>query len=141
MIRIEGQWNLKHWRRVGSDGSEAFPFGRDATGMLVYTSSGGMIVMMAAANRAKIDTHDAIGGPVEDRAAAYSGYLAYFGRYEVVGNEVHHIIDGSSFPNWSGDVQARPFETDGTNLVLRTPPTEIGGITVVNEMAWTRPQV
>ena len=44
MIRIEGQWNLASWRRVGGDGSVSFPFGPDATGMLVYTATGGMIV-------------------------------------------------------------------------------------------------
>lgn len=138
MIRIEGQWNLVAWRRVAGDGSESYPFGRDATGMLVYTASGGMIVMMARAGRAKLDTYDAVGGTEAERAAAYSGYLAYFGRYEVKDNEVHHMIDSASFPNWSGDLQARPFETDGTHLVLRTPPTEINGVVVVNEMSWVR---
>jgi hypothetical protein len=139
MIRIEGQWNLQHWRRVAEDGTVVgYPFGPDATGMLVYTATGGMIVMMAKAGREKIDTQNAIGGTVDERASAYSGYLAYFGRYEVKGNEVHHIIDSASFPNWSGDLQARPFETDGTHLVLRTLPTLIDGVTVVNEMAWVR---
>lgn len=138
MIRIEGQWNLLAWRRVTGDGAESFPFGRDATGMLVYTASGGMIVQMSAAGRPKLDTSDPVGGEVADRAAAYSGYLAYFGRYEVKGEEVHHIIDGSSFPNWSGALQVRPFEVKGEQLVLRTPPTEIDGVTVVNEMSWTR---
>lgn len=138
MIRIEGQWNLVSWRRVAGDGGESYPFGRDATGMLVYTASGGMIVMMAKAGRGKLDTHDAVGGSEAERAGAYSGYLAYFGRYEVKGSEVHHMIDRASFPNWSGELQARPFETDGTHLVLRTPPTEINGVVVVNEMSWTR---
>ena len=138
MIRIQGQWNLVAWRRVSSDGSEAFPFGRDATGMLVYTDVGGMIVQMAAANRAHLDTADAIGGTESERAGAYSGYLAYFGTYEVKGDEVHHIISASSFPNWTGNVQVRPFEVQGETLVLRTPPTEIGGVSVVNEMSWIR---
>jgi hypothetical protein len=138
VIRIQGQWNLLSWRRVKSDGSESFPFGRDATGMLVYTEAGGMIVQMASANRAHLDTADAIGGTEAERAAAYSGYLAYFGSYEVKGDEVHHIIAASSFPNWTGNVQARPFEIRGETLILRTPPTEIGGVTVVNEMSWIR---
>ena len=126
-------------RRVAEDGSVVgYPFGPDATGMLVYTASGGMIVMMSKAGREKIKTENAIGGTVDERAAAYSGYLAYFGSYEVEGNEVHHKIDSASFPNWSGDLQKRPFESDGTHLVLRTPPTLIDGVTVVNEMAWVR---
>lgn len=138
MIRIQGQWNLVAWRRVTSDGSEAFPFGKDATGMLVYTETGGMIVQMTAGGRKPLNTNDPIGGEVADRATAYSGYLAYFGSYEVKGGEVHHIIQGSSFPNWIGDTQVRPFELQGEHLTLRTPPVEIGGVTVVNEMSWVR---
>ncbi len=138
MIRIQGQWNLVAWRRVASDGSEAFPFGKDTTGMLVYTETGGMIVQMTAGGRPPLDTNDPVGGEVSDRAAAYSGYLAYFGRYEVKGEDVHHIIEGSSFPNWIGATQIRPFELQGEHLMLRTPPVEIDGVTVVNEMSWVR---
>ena len=137
MIRIQGQWNLLAWRRV-TGGVESFPFGKDATGMLVYTATGGMIVQMTAAGRARLDTTDPVGGAIEDRAAAYSGYLAYFGRYEVKGEEVHHVIEGSSYPNWTGAVQARPFELTDDRLVLRTPPAEVEGVTVVNEMSWIR---
>lgn len=138
MIRIEGQWNLLAWRRLTGDGAVSYPFGEHASGMLVYTATGGMIVQMTAAGRTPLNTNDPIGGEVADRAKAYSGYLAYFGRYEVKGQEVHHIIEGSSYPNWIGAEQARPFELEGDRLVLRTPPVEIDGVTVVNEMSWVR---
>jgi hypothetical protein len=138
MIRIEGQWNLLAWRRVTGDGAVSYPFGEKASGMLVYTASGGMIVQMTAAGRQPLDTNDPIGGKVEDRAKAYSGCLAYFGRYEVKGEEVHHFIDGSLYPNWIGADQGRPFELTDDRLVLRTPPVEIDGVTVVNEMSWVR---
>lgn len=138
MIRIEGQWNLEAWRRVRGDGGVSYPFGEKATGMLVYTASGGMIVQMTASDRPPLDTKDPIGGTVDERAKAYSGYLAYFGRYEVKGEEVHHFIDGCLYPNWIGDEQVRPFELSDERLVLRTPPVEIDGVTVVNEMAWIR---
>jgi hypothetical protein len=42
----------------------------------------------------------------------------------------------SSFPN--GGDQRRFFELSGDELILRTPPMEINGTIVVNELRWVR---
>lgn len=136
MSILVGQWRLSAWRRIAGDGTVTYPFGEDATGLLIYTADGHMAVQMTAAGRPKLDTTDPRGGGTEERAAAYSTSLAYVGRYEVNGGEVTHRLGGCSFPNWSDTVQVRPFTCDGGRLVLRTPPSQIDGITVVNEMAW-----
>lgn len=96
------------------------------------------MVQIEAAGRPKLNIGDPLGGTTDQRAAAYSTYLAYFGSYQVRGTEVVHRIDGSSFPDWTATVADRPFERQGHELVLRTPPAEIGGKTVVNEIAWVR---
>ena len=116
----------------------AYPFGEDAIGILIYTEDLKMAVQMLAANRPPIDSGDALGGDVQQRATAYSTCLAYFGSYEVQGDDIIHRVDGSLFPNWSATVQTRPYTCDGTVLVLRTPPAEGAGGTVVNEMSWLR---
>ncbi|MDR3515042.1 MAG: lipocalin-like domain-containing protein [Azospirillaceae bacterium] len=138
MDRLKGQWRLLSWRRVASNGTVSYPFGEDAAGLLVYTATGDMIVQMTAKNRPELPTSDPLGGSIEERAAAYSGYLAYFGSYIVHDDNVIHHIEGSSFPNWSHTEQSRPFERHGETLVLRTPPAETDGVTVVNEMSWRR---
>ncbi len=135
---LTGQWRLLVWRRVAEDGSVTYPFGEDASGLLIYTAGGHMAVQMTAGGRPVLETGDPLGGSTEQRAAAYSTYLAYFGSYEVQGTNVVHRIDGSSFPNWSETVQVRPFTRDGEELVLRTPPVKIGSVEVVNEMSWIR---
>lgn len=132
-VDLKGTWRLLSWRRVAQDGSVTYPFGDDATGILMYGGDGRMAVQMTAARRPGIPTTDALGGDIESRAAAYSTCLAYFGSWEVQGDSVIHRIDASLFPNWSGAEQARPFTLDGDRLVLRTPPAA-----VVNEMAWMR---
>jgi hypothetical protein len=93
---------------------------------------------MVAADRPRIATDDALGGDPAQRAAAYSTCLAYFGTFEVQGDHVIHRIQGSLFPNWSATDQTRPFTFDGKELVLRTPPTQSAGETVVNEISWIR---
>jgi hypothetical protein len=96
-------------------------------------------VQITGADRPTLVTDDPLGGDTEARAAAYSTYLAYFGRYEVQGESVVHLIDGSLFPNWSGEKQVRPYTLENGELVLRTPPMQLSdGTTVVNELAWIR---
>jgi hypothetical protein len=98
-----------------------------------------MTVQITGSNRAEVAGDDPLGGEVEARAAAYSTYLAYFGTYEVQGESVVHLIDGSLFPKWSGEKQVRPFTAEFDQLVLRTPPMALAdGTTVVNELAWKR---
>jgi len=137
-INIEGSWKLVAWRRVVEGGKVTYPLGKDVSGVLIYTPDRRMAVQMLAANRPSIPTEDALGGDAEQRAAAYSTCLAYFGSYEVQGDSVTHRLEGSLFPNWSGTVQIRPFTWNGKELVLRTPPTEGPDGTVVNEIHWVR---
>jgi hypothetical protein len=139
MTDLNGTWSLAAWRRIAGDGSVSYPLGADARGLLVYTENGRMTVQIAASNRPALASDDPLGGDAAARAAAYSSYLAYFGTYEVQGQEVVHNIDGSLFPNWSGVKQVRPFTTEFDQLVLRTPPMSLaGGTTVINELAWKR---
>jgi hypothetical protein len=138
MNAISGVWRLLAWRRVADDGSLTYPLGEVVDGLLVYTPQGSMAVQMASASRPNIDSTDPLGGDATERAAAYSSCLAYFGTYEVRGNEVIHTISVSLYPNWSGTNAARPFEIIGDQLTLRTLPSPDGGETVVNEMYWAR---
>ena len=133
--RAEGTWHLKVWRRIEDDGTTVFPFGQHPRGILIYAPDGSMAVQMITKNRPPFDTTDALGGDIEQRAGAYSTCLAYFGKYEIQGNEVIHRVEGSLFPNWSDTLQARPFVFEGEDLVLQVK-AEDGRVT--NEIVWTR---
>jgi hypothetical protein len=136
---LAGTWTLVAWRRIAADGAVSYPLGADARGVLSYTGNGRMAVQITGADRAALTTDDPLGGGERARAAAYSTYLAYFGTYEVQGQNVVHRIEGSLFQNWAGQCQVRPFTAESGHLVLRTPPMRLGdGTTVINELAWTR---
>jgi hypothetical protein len=138
---LAGTWNLVAWRRIAADESVSYPLGTDAHGQLIYTQNGRMAVQICGANRAALDTDDPLGGAEVARAAAYSTYLAYFGSYELQGQNVVHRLDSSLYPNWSGEEQVRPFTAESDQLVLRTPPMRLAdGSTVVNELVWARDQ-
>jgi Lipocalin-like domain len=137
--KLAGTWTLVAWRRIAEDGTVSYPLGADARGVLSYTDNGRMTVQITGAERAQLSTDDPLGGDESARAAAYSTYLAYYGTYEVQGQNVVHRIEGSLFQNWAGERQVRPFTAESGQLVLHTPPMHLGnGTTVINELAWTR---
>jgi hypothetical protein len=137
-----GTWNLVAWRRIAENGSVSYPLGEKASGLLTYTGNGRMAVQVAAVDRATLDTDDPLGGDEDARAGAYSTYLAYFGTYEVQGQNVVHRIESSLYPNWAGQTQVRPYTIESGQLVLHTPPMRLqDGTTVINELAWTRERI
>jgi hypothetical protein len=132
---IAGVWRLTTWRRTEDDGAVVYPFGKAPQGLLIYTPDGYMAVQMVVAKRPLLDTNDALGGSVEERAAAYSSCLAYYGSYQVEGHRVIHRVEASLFPNWSKTTQDRPFVREGRELSLRVLGPE-GQLT--NEIVWER---
>ncbi|WP_157720594.1 lipocalin-like domain-containing protein [Friedmanniella luteola] len=132
---LEGSWQLVQWRRIAPDGTVSYPLGTDAEGLLVYTADGRMSVVMTGADRTAITGGDPLGGPVEERAAAYSSCLAYTGTYERQGDVVVHRVGGSLYPNWSDTVQPRTIVQRDGQLVLLTPDQPGSP---VNELAWQR---
>jgi hypothetical protein len=136
---LVGVWNLSAWQRTGADGQVSYPLGADATGLLIYTWDGNMAVQMVGAARPVMNTGDPLnGGDVNQRAAAYSTCLAYFGTFEVCGNEVIHQVSAALFPDWSGQKQVRPFTLEGDTLTLHTPPQHLASGDVTNALIWQR---
>jgi len=78
------------------------------------------------------------GATLGHRAAAYSGYVAYWGRYQIDHDRIVHHVESSLFPGWVGGTQIRYFTLAGDRLSLRTPPIELAGDVVINELRWQR---
>ena len=134
-----GCWDLRDWRRTATNGAVTYPIGQHAQGFLIYTHDGNMSVQIVAAGRPAINTGDPLnGGTSDQRAAAYSTCLAYFGTFEVRGDQVIHRVTASLFPGWSGQEQVRPFTLVGDTLTLHTPPQHLPSGDVTNALIWTR---
>jgi hypothetical protein len=137
---LVGCWSLRAWQRTSEDVSASYPLGEHPSGLLVYTADGLMAVQLTALQRPVIKVSDPLnGGSVNQRAAAYSTCLAYYGTYKVHDtNVVVHTIEGSLFPDWTGQQQPRPFTVEGDTLTLHTPTMHLPTGDVTNALIWTR---
>lgn len=135
---LVGRWRLSSYSARDADGSLTHPFGEHPEGALVYAPGGWMITQIAAEDRLPLGSENLFATTAEERALAFTTYLAYYGTYEVTDGVVSHRIAVCSFPNWAGTVQTRNFELNDETLLLRTPPLEIGGGPAVHELLWIR---
>lgn len=139
---VVGSWRLVRWRAVSEDdaGTVAvtYPMGEDADGLIHYSADGRMSVLIAAAGREPFASGDLLGGSVEERAAAFSGFLAYAGGYTMGDGFVTHRLEISSFPNWVGSEQLRYVARDGDQLFLSTDAILTSGTWRRSELTWTR---
>lgn len=136
-----------------AEGRRSYPLGTDASGYLMYTSSGLMSATLmrqgrpalgipsehARELRAKLigEGHDVITARDHPLLARYflaaDGYLTYCGRFEIHGSTVVHRVEQSLYPEWVGIEQVRRFEFDGDALLLTA---EAGTLTAC--LAWRR---
>lgn len=102
-----GRWDIVSWQQRYDDGRVTHPLGTELEGFIAYDDMGRMVCMMGRAERAPFTTGGQWNASEAERAAAYSGFMAYAGRYTVEGEWVTHHVDLSLFPNWKGGDQKR----------------------------------
>ena len=74
----------------------------------------------------------------EEKAEAFDTFLAYTGRYSLVGNRVTHRVEISSIQNYVGRDLVRTVSLEGDLLTLVTPPTPVNGKVQTLELTWQR---
>jgi len=116
--QLAGNWRLVSFENFDEHGAarpNAFTSGR-----IMYDAAGQMAAQLMQSNRKPLNTPST----EVERAAAYSGYLSYFGRYSIdpAAKTVTHHVEGSTNPNWVSTptnlVRSYAFSTDGTRLML-----------------------
>ena len=122
--KLLGTWKLVscvgHW----SDGRITYPYGSNPAGLLVYDADSNFSAQIQDQDRPLFESGNLLKGAPEEIKAAFEGYVAYYGTYEVDeadGSLTHHV-QGSLFPNWVGVDQKRLFEFSDNRLLLTTPP-------------------
>jgi hypothetical protein len=133
-----GTWHLISNESKSAGGEVSCPFGKDATGHLIYTEDGHVACTIMGPDRARFVSTDIRAGNLEDKRAAFDTYLTYCGTYEVMGDKVVHHLEQSLFPNWTGGDQERFFQFSGNQLILRTPPLAVGGAERTLRVVWQR---
>ena len=133
--RLVGMWRLVSYETIERDGRRGTPYG-DALGRLEYDDRGNMAGQLMRPGRARVELGD---GAAQQVRAAYLGYIAYFGTYEVAadGASVVHRVEGALNPAWVGGDQVRALRFDGERLVLSTEILKAGQ-KVMHVLTWER---
>jgi hypothetical protein len=138
--KILGTWRLVSYvEQDDRGGPVTFPLGRDAVGLIMYTTDGYMSAQLMRSGRHDYDQPDIVGGTIQQAAAAAEGYLAYSGPYDVdeAATVVHHRVAVSLLPNWLDTVQIRhgSFKDNKLTLVAEIP---LGGKVIRSTLVWAR---
>ncbi|KIG17576.1 hypothetical protein DB30_03057 [Enhygromyxa salina] len=135
---------------VSVDGETTHPLGLHPRGQLIYVprESGGleeppkiagrMSMQIMAAQRSNFSSGDMRVASAAELQAAFETCLSYFGSYEIDLDRqvVHHRIEASSFPNWTGKIETRAYRFVDGLLELRAPPERFAGREVVAVATW-----
>lgn len=131
-----GSWELVSWTARQADGQLLYPYGVDAKGQLLYDAAGNMMVEIMKKDRPLFASNDFLHGSTEEITAAYKGFMAYSGTYDIdraAGTVTHHVRIGS-FPNWVGHDQVRHYTFRDNLLILKSPTMG----TAQHELTWKR---
>ena len=133
--RIIGTWRLVSYESSETGGRRGRPYG-DAVGRLAYDENGNMSGQVMRPERAKVELGE---GNAQQVRAAYLGYIAYFGTYEVAadGQSVVHHVQGALNPAWVGGTQVRKMRFDEDRLVLSADVPKSGSV-VTHTLTWER---
>ena len=132
-----GVWTLQSCVRTFPDGHKEYPFGEKPVGRIEYDKEGRMFALLMRSGRRstlapglELDAASA-----EEIRQAVTGFVAYFGSYEVddASQIVTHHVEASLVPSWVGTSLKRRFRWDGARLVLtRAVPG------TMDELVWER---
>ena len=119
------------------DGKKSDTFGPGAKGSLIVDSGGRYMIMINRASLPKFASNNREQGTAEENKAVVGGVIAHFGKITVndADKSFAFNIENSTFPNWNGTVQKRPFTTTGDELKYSVAAASGGGTAVV---VWKR---
>lgn len=126
--QIVGSWTYASNETIRPDGSKVQTFGPNQSGLVIFGGDGRYVSLVGRAGVPKFVSNSRLSGTSEENKAAMRGSIATFGTYTI--NEAEHTltlnIEYSSYPNWTGTAQGRPFTLTGDELKYIVPTASAG---------------
>jgi Lipocalin-like domain len=126
---LVGTWLLISNYSESPEGNKVEITGLNPMGILMFDANGRISLQIMRSTLPKFASKKRQEGTPEENKAIVQGMLCFFGTYSV--DETDHIlnlhIEGSSFPNWNGIDQKRPFTIIGDELTYVVSPDATGG--------------
>ena len=119
--RLVGTYRLLSFENFADDGEVQTPFGTDPRGFAMYTAEGYMSAILMVRNRPNFPEGDILAATDADRVAAFSTSSAYAGSWKIVGDQIIHHLESTTYPNWTDTDQPRNFDLTDTHFTLYPP--------------------
>ena len=115
---IVGSWGFILNETTKADGTKVDTYGAAPKGIIMFDAGGHFALFIANPQRPKFASGSRLQGTAEEYKAAVQGSISYFGKYSIDedAKAIKFQIEASSFPNWDGVTQTRPFSISGDEL-------------------------
>jgi hypothetical protein len=97
-----------------------------------------MMAIISDDGRKPLSVADRVSAPVEERAQAYSTFMAYAGRYVFSCDKVVNHVEVASLQNWVNTEQTRFVTLQGNRMFVRNTPMLRSGVLITIESKWER---
>jgi hypothetical protein len=125
--QIVGSWTYASADTIRPDGSRVPTWGSNYSGLVIFGADG-RFVSLIGRDISKFASNSRVNGTADENKAAVAGSIALFGHYTI--NEAEktltYNIERSSYPNWTGTEQKRPFTLTGDELKYTVPAASAG---------------
>ena len=136
---VVGTWKLLSVASTTDKGeANKAALGQHPSGLLTYTEDGRMMAIISDDGRKPLSIPDRVAAPAEERAQAYSTFMAYAGRYTFTCDKVVHHVEVASLQNWVNTDQTRFVTLENNRLHVRNVPQLRSGLMVTLESIWER---
>ena len=131
--RVAGTWTYSSVDIVRPDGSRVPLFGPNPQGRAMFDDNGRYVLMTSRSDLPRFGSNNRNEGTPEENKAVVQGSISHFGRYTVneADKTITFHIETSTFPNWNGIEQKRPFTVSGDELKWTTAASSGGSAEVV----------
>jgi hypothetical protein len=128
--QLVGTWKYVSADKVGPGGGRTPMYGSNPQGLVIFDGTGHYVLLVGRSGVPKFASNNTKKGTPRENKAAVQGSIAHFGTYTI--NEADKAIifhvQFSTFPNWNGTEQKRPFTLTGDDLKWTIPETSSGGV-------------
>jgi hypothetical protein len=134
---ITGAWTLVSNVVTDASGKKEPLFGDKPMGQATFTPNGRYSIIITRGDLPKIAANTRTKGTADENKAVVTGSLAHYGKYTVNAKDkviVLHV-ESSTYPNWNGTEQKRPYTLSGKELKWTTANASGGGTA---ELAWKK---
>ena len=126
--QIVGTWTLAEVYDEYPGGKTDNPWGPGVKGQLTYSLNGRFSLMIMAADRPKGTDPRTPVGPA----------LAYFGSYVIRDQQIVHLTERSTFPNWEGIERPLATTVSGESMKQTAPQISSPNGPFVPHLNWAR---